>query len=75
MKLLQVGNVPDDQQGTLKSRAARAGLSLSDYVLAELRRSADRPTRDEVLARIAERGTPKVRRSRAAAVRAERDGR
>lgn len=75
MKLLQIRNVPDDVHRTLKSRAALAGMSLSEYALAELRRAAERPTRDEILARIAARPKAKLRRAPADAVRAERDAR
>ena len=75
MKLLQIRNVPDDVHRTLKSRAAMAGMSLSEYALAELRRAADRPTREEILARIAARPPVRLRRPPAAAVRAERDAR
>ena len=75
MKLLQIRNVPDDVHRTLKSRAALAGMSLSEYALAELRRAAERPSREEILARIAERPRTRLRRSPAAAVRSERDAR
>ena len=75
MKLIQIRNVPDQVHRTLKSRAALAGMSLSEYVLAELRRAADRPTREEILARIAARPQPRLRRAPAAAVRSERDAR
>jgi len=75
MKMLQVRNVPDDVHRTLKARAALAGMSLSEYALAQLRRAVERPTRDEVLARIATRPKPRLRRSPASAVRAERDAR
>lgn len=75
MKLLQIRNVPDDVHRTLKARAALAGMSLSEYALAELRRAAERPTREELLARIAARAPARLRRSPAAAVRAERDAR
>lgn len=75
MKLLQIRNVPDDVHRTLKSRAALSGMSLSEYALAELRRAAERPTREEILARIAARPPGRLRRSPAAAVRAERDAR
>jgi plasmid stability protein len=75
MKLLQIRNVPDEVHRTLKARAAQAGMSLSEYALAELRRAAERPTRDEILARISTRRPSRLRRSAAAAVRAERDGR
>jgi antitoxin FitA len=75
MKLLQIRNVPDEVHRTLKSRAALAGMSLSEYALAELRRAAERPTREEILARIAARPKSRLRRSAAAAVRAERGAR
>jgi plasmid stability protein len=75
MKLLQIRNVPDEVHRTLKARAAMAGMSLSEYALAELRRAAERPTREEILARIAARPKNRLRRSPAAAVRAERDTR
>ena len=55
MKPLQIRNVPDDVHRTLKSRAAAAGMSLSGSALGELRRAAERPTREEILARIAHR--------------------
>jgi plasmid stability protein len=75
MKLLQVRNVPDEVHRTLKARAAMAGMSLSEYALAELRRAAERPTREEILERIARRPPARLRRPAAAAVRAERDAR
>ncbi len=75
MKLLQIRNVPDDVHRTLKSRAALAGMSLSEYSLAELRRAAERPTRDEILDRLARRPRRTLPESPAHAVRAERDSR
>jgi plasmid stability protein len=75
MKYLQIRNVPDDVHRTLKSRAALAGMSLSEYALAELRRAAERPTREEIMSRIAARPRTRLRRSPSAAVRAERDSR
>ena len=53
-KMLQIRNVPDDLHRRLKARAALAGLSMSDYVLREVRKSLARPTREEVFARMAE---------------------
>ncbi len=54
-KMIQVRNVPEDLHRTLKSRAAMAGMSLSDYLLAELRRAAARPTREDLLERLRSR--------------------
>ncbi len=53
--MIQIRNVPDTLHRTLKSRAALAGMSLSDYLLNELRESAERPTLAEISARLQER--------------------
>ncbi len=55
MTMIQIRNVPDDVHRRLKARAAMHGVSLSDLALTELRRSLDRPTRDELLALVASR--------------------
>ena len=55
MKMIQIRNVPDDLHRLLKSRAALAGRSLSDYLLEELRRVAGRPTLRELEERISSR--------------------
>lgn len=52
MKSLQIRNVPDRTHRRLKARAALLGMSLSEYVLLELRRALERPTREELLERI-----------------------
>ena len=51
MKTIQIRNVPDDIHRILRTRAAAAGLSLSDYALQELERVAGYPPVAEVLAR------------------------
>lgn len=53
--MIQIRNVPDDVHRQLKVRAAQLGLSMSDYVLRELRAALERPTREELLQRIAQR--------------------
>lgn len=73
--MVQIRNVPDHLHKKLKARAALAGLSLSDYVLAELKRSLERPTREEFLDRLAGRTPVAVKQRPASAVRAERDAR
>jgi len=50
-KMIQVRDVPEDVHGTLKARAAREGMSLSDFVKRELKRAAERPTMQEWLER------------------------
>jgi len=62
-KMIQIRNVPEELHRTLKSRAAMSGMSLSDFLLAELRRMAARPTRAELLARLEGRESVEVRSS------------
>ncbi len=50
--MIQIRNVPEPIHRKLKARAAMAGMSLSDYLLAELRRSTERPAREELLERL-----------------------
>jgi hypothetical protein len=50
-KMIQVRDVPEHVHGTLKSRAAREGMSLSDLIKRELERVAERPTMQEWLER------------------------
>jgi len=52
MGLIQIRNVPEDVHRKLKSRAAAAGTSLSEYVLREVTRVARTPTPEELDARI-----------------------
>jgi len=51
-KMIQLRNVPDALHRTLKARAAMAGMSLSDYLLTEIREIADRPTLAELRDRL-----------------------
>ena len=53
--MVQIRNVPDAVHRELKARAALEGLSLSEYVLREMKRTLERPTRDELLRRIVRR--------------------
>ena len=75
MKMIQIRNVPDSLHRALKSRAALAGMSLSDYLRAEIERVAQRPTVDELRRRLAARKTVIPAQPAADAVRAERDSR
>jgi plasmid stability protein len=51
-RMIQVRNVPDALHRSLKARAAMLGMSLSDYLLGELREIAERPTLAEFRARL-----------------------
>ena len=52
-KTIQIRNVPDDVHRKLKVRAAREGRTLSDLLLREIRVMAERPSEEEMLARLA----------------------
>lgn len=54
-KTIQVRGVPETVHAELRARAAAAGISLSDYVLGELERVAQRSDNAEVLLRAAQR--------------------
>ena len=71
--MIQIRNVPDALHRRLKSRAALAVMSLSDYLLSEIRQVAERPTIDELRARLDRRSTVTLSIEPAEAVRAERD--
>lgn len=74
-KMIQLRNVPDALHRKLKGRAALEGMTLSDYLIAEVRRSAERPTVAELRERLARRSPVSPAVSPADAVRAERDSR
>lgn len=70
--MLQIRNVPADLHREIKARAALEGLSLSDFLLREIRGAMERPTLDELKKRLASRRPVRPRPAPAAAVRAER---
>lgn len=73
--MIQVRNVPDALHRTLKARAATAGMSLSDYLLLELREIADRPTLAEFRERLQSRRPVQAAFDSAALLRDERASR
>jgi len=73
--MVQLRNVPEALHRRLKSRAALAGMSLSDYLLNEIRQAAERPTIDELRTRLRSRPETALSEPPAEAVRAERDSR
>ena len=50
-KMIQVRDVSERVHRTLKARAAREGMSLSDFIRRELERALERPTMHEWLER------------------------
>jgi plasmid stability protein len=75
MTMIQIRNVPEALHRDLKSRAARAGMTLSDYLLSMIRQAAARPEPEELLRRVRERSPVYTTESAAEAVRAEREAR
>jgi hypothetical protein len=74
-KVQQVLEMPNELHERLRDRAQEAGLSIQDYVLAELKKVADRPNRDEVVERIRSLPTVDLGMSSADIVRKGRDER
>ncbi len=72
-KMIQIRNVPDDIHRIVKSRAALTGMSLSDYLLVEVRKVAERPTMEELRQRIARLTPIELDPSSAEVIREERD--
>lgn len=74
-KVIQVRNVPDGLHRTLKARAALAGMSLSDYLLAEICQLAARPTLAELRNRVHRRARVSGAFPIVDLIREQRDGR
>jgi plasmid stability protein len=75
MAHIQIRNVPPDVHQLMKERAAKAGKSLSDYLLGELARSAAVPTVEEFVERVRSRPLVRLKTRPADLVRADREGR
>lgn len=72
-KMIQIRHVPDELHRALRARAARAGMTLSDYLRAELARAVERLTTDELRDRLTALEPVAVREPPVRAVRRERD--
>jgi len=70
-KTVQI-RMPVAMHRKLKARAAVAGLTLSDYVRLELERALQKPTREEILARLAKSSPVALKPTAAQLVRADR---
>ena len=71
-KMIQLRNVSPELHRTLKSRAALAGMSLSDYLIEIIARDAERPTLAEFRARLQTRETVQVSESAVDIIRQQR---
>ena len=72
-KMIQIRHVPEALHRVLRGRAARAGMTLSDYLRAELARAAEQLTPEELRERLTALEPAAVREPPARAVRRERD--
>jgi plasmid stability protein len=73
-RMIQIRHVPDALHRRLRSRAAMAGMTLSDYLKQELERAASQLTPEELRARLVSLSRTALQEQPADAVRAERDG-
>jgi len=73
--MIQIRNVPDAIHHQIKARASIAGMSMSEFILQELQRVIERPSRDELLDRISKLPGLEVEPSPEELIRRERDSR
>lgn len=73
--MIQIRNVPEELHRRLKARAALEGMSMSDFVMREVRRALEVPTRQEMLDRLRAKPVRRLKHSGAEIIRAERDRR
>jgi hypothetical protein len=71
---VRIGNVPSELRGRLEARAAIEGMSMSEFLLRELRKWLERPTRQGVLDRLRAQPLRRLSPSPADVIRAHRDG-
>ncbi len=74
-KMIQIRHVPEELHRRLKARAAQAGMSLSDFLLGELREIGARPSKEEFLGRLASRSRVELDVDLTQMVRDERESR
>ena len=74
-KMIQLRNVPDALHRGLKARAAMAGMSLSDYLLREIKEIAEKPTLAEMRERLHTRKPVSSEIESARLIREEREAR
>jgi plasmid stability protein len=74
-KMIQIRHVSDDLHRRLKARAAMEGTTLSEYLAREVAKIVERPSPEELRARISRRQPVTPRHSPAAVLREERESR
>jgi len=73
--MIQLRNVLDALHRSLKARAATAGMSLSNYLLTEIKQIAEQPTLAELRDRLRARKAVALQLNTACLVQEERDAR
>jgi plasmid stability protein len=73
MPHVQIRNVPPKIHKTLKARAAKKGMSLSEYLLREMTELAERPTDEEFFAWLSKRSRVHLSEDPADTIRRIRD--
>lgn len=73
MSSIQIRNVPEQLHRELKARAATTGMTLSDYLLEEIRDVATRPTMRQWLDRVSRHEPVQTRLSSSEAIHLERE--
>jgi plasmid stability protein len=73
--MIQIRNVPEAIHRQIKARASLSGMSMSEFILQELKRVIERPSREEVLDRLAKLPGMELEPSPAELIRSERDSR
>jgi plasmid stability protein len=74
-KMIQLRHVPDSLHRRLKARAALSGLTLSDYLIQEVRKIAEHLSAGEVRERLRHRDPYRGKIAPTSVIRAERDNR
>ena len=73
--MIQIRNVPEALHRRLKARAAVEGMSMSRYILREMERALERPSRRELLEAIRSQPELELNPSPAEVLRQERESR
>lgn len=70
---IQIRHVPEELHRVLKIRAVQKGMSLSEYLLAEIEQMATKPTLEELMDRLAREEPVELVEPPAAIIRRHRD--
>ena len=74
-KMIQIRGVPEQLHNTLKARAAKSGMNISDFIKKELERIAERPSMQEWLERTQQSRPIITKKTAAQVIREMRDER